>query len=109
MVWNGSTGQVDVYLGLNGGQISGYPLESYSGVADNLIPDEPPAGRNKPINAFGRVWSSQPQIREALGWAVGGEIGYTMTVTMRFDAPGAITITLPNNTHVYQLRSNWNY
>ena len=46
----------------------------------------PPAGLQQPIRGFGLVWREQPGVREALGWAIEGEQGFTtiMQRTTRF-------------------------
>jgi hypothetical protein len=111
MIWDGSTGTVHIFYGLNGGPVSGYLLESYANLPDNPIPDEPPAGMLKPVNAFGRIWGNpnQSDVRDSLGWAVGGEIGYTMTRTTRIGELDSIHYTLPNALVVKRLRNSWNY
>jgi len=43
--------------------------------------DTPPPGRVAPIRGFGKVWWSNPDVREALGWALTPEAGETGTVT----------------------------
>lgn len=47
-------------------------------LADNPITDTPPAGFEKPISGFGRIWGNFPAIRQKLGWANGAEYGYTV-------------------------------
>lgn len=36
----------------------------------------PPDGFMQPIRGFGKLWRENPQVREALGWAIASEIGY---------------------------------
>jgi hypothetical protein len=36
----------------------------------------PPEGYIQPIRGFGKVWRSNTELREALGWAIAAEIGY---------------------------------
>ena len=36
----------------------------------------PPADRFQPIRGFGKVWRERPGVREALGWALGVELGF---------------------------------
>ena len=36
----------------------------------------PPAGRFQPIRGFGKIWRERPEVREALGWALGVELGF---------------------------------
>jgi hypothetical protein len=48
---------------------------------DGMPDDDPsmtvPDGLNQPIRGFGPAWRTQTNIRSALGWAIGGEDGYT--------------------------------
>jgi len=37
----------------------------------------PPAGKQQPVRGFGLVWRANPGVREALGWALDKEQGYT--------------------------------
>jgi hypothetical protein len=36
----------------------------------------PPPGRVQPIRGFGKLWRSQPGVRERLGWALAPEQGF---------------------------------
>ncbi|UCG25635.1 MAG: hypothetical protein JSW55_06505 [Chloroflexota bacterium] len=36
----------------------------------------PPPERFQPIRGFGKVWRDRPEVREALGWALGVELGF---------------------------------
>lgn len=47
----------------------------------------PPEGRFQPIRGFGKLWRQRPDIREALGWAVGVELGFESTVQDQALAP----------------------
>src|SRR5262245_60288081 len=35
--------------------------------------EKPPAGLYEPIRGFGKLWRSNPQVRNTLGWAAGPE------------------------------------
>ena len=37
----------------------------------------PPEGRLQPIRGFGKLWRENPEVRLALGWALGVELGHT--------------------------------
>jgi WD40 repeat protein len=37
---------------------------------------EPPEGRYEPVRGFGKLWRENPEVRDALGWAVTPEFGY---------------------------------
>lgn len=51
---------------------------------DTWSPDEaesdpalqPPPGLYQPVRGFGKVWRANPEVREALGWALAPEVGY---------------------------------
>ena len=36
----------------------------------------PPAGFEQPRRGFGKLWRENPELREALGWAITPEFGY---------------------------------
>jgi hypothetical protein len=36
----------------------------------------PPPERFQPIRGFGKIWRERPEVREALGWALGVELGF---------------------------------
>ncbi|MFN2221772.1 MAG: hypothetical protein ACK2UH_04425 [Candidatus Promineifilaceae bacterium] len=38
-----------------------------------------PEGRFQPIRGFGKLWRQRPEVREALGWALGVELGFEST------------------------------
>jgi hypothetical protein len=48
----------------------------------------PPEGRVMPVRGFGWLWVNNPEVREALGWAVWIELG--QQTTLRYDAGGLI-------------------
>ena len=37
----------------------------------------PPEGRSQPIRGFGKLWRENPEVRLAIGWALGVELGHT--------------------------------
>ena len=37
----------------------------------------PPEGRFQPVRGFGKLWRENPEIRQALGWALDSELGHT--------------------------------
>ncbi|MDE2749397.1 MAG: hypothetical protein OXI34_10560 [Chloroflexota bacterium] len=39
----------------------------------------PPEGRFQPIRGFGKLWRENPEIRQAIGWALDAELGHTTT------------------------------
>lgn len=50
--------------------------QQYGGLPDNPVAVPTPAGRVRPINAFGKVWGNYADIRFAVGWALAGETGF---------------------------------
>ncbi|MBI1259340.1 MAG: hypothetical protein GC204_17885 [Chloroflexi bacterium] len=98
MLWRKSSG--DVWVLEKSGLALYYPETLYGLMADNPIHDTPPVGRSAPANGFGRVWGNVEDVRVALGWALGGEVGYTMTVQYAaepFNAP-YFFMTLPDGS-----------
>jgi LysM repeat protein len=93
MLWRVDTGDIWVYLGSASGEIAVIPASVYGGLTiDRTTP--PPAGRLRPDNGFGRVWSNFAQIRGRIGFATSSETGYLMDVvqlpngdTLRFRLP----------------------
>lgn len=77
MIWQSDTGLIRVIL--NSGYAYNYPVGVYGSLPDNSY-FNPPTGRIRPINGFGRVWGNNNYIRSYLGWATSPEVGYTMTV-----------------------------
>ena len=78
MLWRKRSG--DVWVLEKSGLALYYPETVYGLFADNPISITPPEGRSAPANGFGRVWGNVEDVRTALGWALGAEVGYTMTV-----------------------------
>jgi len=37
----------------------------------------PPEGMFQPVRGFGKLWRENPEVREALGWALDNELGHT--------------------------------
>ena len=46
-----------------------------------IIPD----GLFQPIRGFGKLWRENPDVREAIGWAISTEYGHVTTYTYSFD------------------------
>jgi hypothetical protein len=40
----------------------------------------PPEGLHQPIRGFGLVWRTYPEVRDRLGWAIAGEVGYNTII-----------------------------
>lgn len=84
MVWEGDTGDIHV-LYANGNRAY-YWEDLYAAWPDNPISENPPMGRVKPVNGFGRVWGNLPEVRQQLGWATTSEHAYTVVMT-RYEHP----------------------
>jgi hypothetical protein len=41
---------------------------------------QPPEGLHQPIRGFGLVWRTYPEVRDRLGWAIAGEVGYNTII-----------------------------
>jgi hypothetical protein len=78
LLWRSDTG--DVWAVAKSGTVTPYPASEYGALPDNPIPDAPPSGYTTPINGFGKVWGNLTVVRDALGWALGPEVGYEMTI-----------------------------
>jgi hypothetical protein len=50
--------------------------DTWNGQAFEIL-DTPPDGLLKPERGFGFIWSQNPDVREALGWATAAEQGYS--------------------------------
>jgi hypothetical protein len=53
----------------------------------------PPAGRFQPIRGFGKVWRQRPEVRKALGWALGVELGFESTFQDQTTDPDRLPLT----------------
>lgn len=81
MLWRQDGGSIFIFYGKNGGAASGFSNVTWAALPDNPVKDAPPAGLIKPIFGFGKLWGSDPGFRQYLGWAVGPEQHYTMTIS----------------------------
>jgi hypothetical protein len=112
MVWRGDTGQI--YVLYDDGRDRYY--ETYQDTWNEGEPIEieeaPPQGLLAPVRGFGKLWASQAGVRDMLGWATAGEIGYTMLIeTVRVGRHGLTDIyfRLPDErvAHLYEFPANW--
>ena len=95
MLWRADTQQI--YVVYNGGSYEIYP-DTYAEGEDLGIEDEPPDGMFAPIRGFGKVWASNPGVRETLGWATSTELGYNSTVELLIvpQRPNTVLMVLPD-------------
>jgi LysM repeat protein len=103
MVWRGDTSEVLVFYSF--GSVNSYPLSSYQSLPDNPVFDPMPDGKVRPINAFGRVWGNNADVRQWLGWANAGETGNTLNITTNPD--GSTTYILGDGRTVKVQNGNW--
>jgi hypothetical protein len=54
------------------------------GEASAADDEPPPPGRFRPQRSFGKLWATNPAVREQLGWAISPELAYLATV-QRFE------------------------
>ncbi|MBC7870491.1 MAG: LysM peptidoglycan-binding domain-containing protein [Chitinophagaceae bacterium] len=80
MVWRADNNEIWVFSGRETGTMNRITTSLYGSLPDNPVSDSPPSGRVSPVRGFGKVWGSFPNIRLQLGWAIGSEEGFTMTV-----------------------------
>jgi hypothetical protein len=70
----------------------------------------PPDGLLQPIRGFGLIWRQEPAIRERLGWAVGEEVGYSLSVQRTSYAKYNDTFIQARDGSIWHLlpeRSGW--
>ena len=99
MVWlNG-----EMIVLYNTGQFQVLPDTFVDGVDPQTSSETPPQGLFTPIRGFLKVWSSNPAVRNGLGWALGEERGVTAKVQnfqngrmIYLPGRGDIIVILPN-------------
>lgn len=79
MIWRADTGAVLVFFGEQSGRVQSFAEDVYGVLPDNPIAYVPP-GRVRSINGFGKVWGNTPFVRDGLGYALGPEDAYTLTI-----------------------------
>lgn len=74
MIWvQGTPGTI--YVLFNDGRFSRFDDTFTDGVDPTSGGETPPTGLFEPVRGFGKVWRSNPDVRNGLGWATGGEDG----------------------------------
>ena len=74
MIWLEETGSVIVFY--EDGRWQRFEDTWTEGDPENDPDIVPPPGRFQPIRGFGKLWRERPEVREALGWALGVELGF---------------------------------
>lgn len=100
MVWFGETESIWVFT--KNGQVRFYPAGRYVEAPENPVEDEAPPERVKPIRGFGQLWGNVDDVREALGWGLGNEEGYTLTLDTSAPLRGVtqFTLNLPDGSTI---------
>jgi hypothetical protein len=95
MMWRADTQQI--YAVYDGGTYEIFP-DTYVEGEDIGVEEEAPDGFFAPIRGFGKVWASNPGVRETLGWATGIEQGYNATVELLLvtNRPNTVLIVRPD-------------
>jgi hypothetical protein len=98
MIWRADVGRVIVFWGDQGGPITTYEQNEYGVLPDNPITYVPP-DRVRSINGFGKVWGNYQSVRDGIGYALGPEEAYTLTVvrsasTQSFRLPDGRWVTV---------------
>jgi hypothetical protein len=105
MIWRADTGQVIVFWGEQTGQISTYEQNEYGVLPDNPIAYVPP-DRVRSVNAFGKVWGNYQSVRDGIGYALGPEEAYTLTVVR---SASTQSFRLPDGRWVAVSGSIWTF
>jgi len=82
MVWRSDTNEIMVIYDHDktGGTAASFPETSFAALPEVVLSEVPPLNRTAPMAGFGKVWANVPDVRARLGWALGPEQGYSMTV-----------------------------
>jgi len=102
MLW--LNGEIVVLLDVNSA-LESYPDTFTEGVDPEASSETAPAGLYTPIRGFLKVWSSQPTVRNGLGWATATEQGATATV-LNFDNGRMIWLAGTNQIYAL-LNTSW--
>jgi hypothetical protein len=108
MVWSADSSAISAYLG-GSAQLRSFAARTYSQWAGPASGSLAPIPYYLPQQGFGKVWASARGIGAALGWAIGPEIGYTMTVN--YNASSRVTnFSLPTGQFlVNNFNGTWSY
>jgi hypothetical protein len=109
MMWRADTGQIlALYEPYAMGTVEFFK-DGWQGETITY-PETPPPGLYQPVRGFGKVWVDNPHIREAFGWAVSQEQGYTMQYQQSSDFKYArLYMSWPDGTVIYTIENEWGY
>jgi hypothetical protein len=107
MIWVSDTQEVWVFFGKDRGSLQGYALGTYAYLPDNPITENPPPGHVKPINAFGRIWGHDVQLRQRIGWPIASEQGYIATTQVLDN--GQFNLSIPDRRIFKIYGTAWNF
>ena len=77
MIWAQETGRI--YAVLHDGRWFSFEDTCSEGEAEFDPAFSPPEGRQQPMRGFGKLWREQPDLRDAIGWALAKEEPATAT------------------------------
>lgn len=83
MIWLDAS-PANIYVLLNDGTFQLFSDTYVEGVDPVSGGETPPVGLFEPVRGFGKVWRENPNVRNALGWAVNSEQS-TQAVSLDFD------------------------
>jgi hypothetical protein len=85
MIWRADTRQI--YVLYDGGQYETYP-DTWTESEGYSQGDPPPEDYIHPERGFGKVWTTQPGVRDRLGWAIAPEVSYSTPLETHRDMFG---------------------
>lgn len=86
MIWLASTNLIYVLCDAPcpWGTLVRYPNPWSAGEPESDPGITPPEGRTQPVRGFGKVWRDNAAVREALGWPLAPEVGFTSETQTQF-------------------------
>jgi hypothetical protein len=93
MIWRGDT--TVIYVLHTNGTYQAYEDTWVEGEIVE-IEETPPQGLVAPRRGFGKLWATQPDVRDKLGWGTAEELGYTMLVETVSARGIDVYLTLPD-------------
>jgi hypothetical protein len=104
MIWRADNGTIYAFSETDG-QWGAFPPAAYARQPDNPFFNVPP-GRIRPILGFGKLWGSNADVRDRLGWATAPEQGYLARIQI-FSSAQNLLITIPDGRVITTNRSRW--